>query len=103
MYPMPTQDMLMQHVGQHFQLWTTADQPIDIELLEVVEGIPMSPEYQCFSAHFALPIGHDLPQALFRLSHPEDEEGWLLLMTPGLPCRDGRKVLHASFHNDSPA
>jgi hypothetical protein len=102
MYPMPTQEMLMQSSGQRFQLWIAPDRALDIELIEVAEGIPMTPQYQCFSAQFALPLGHDLPQAVFRVSRP-DEDGWLLLMTPGLPCRDGRKVLHACFHTEKPA
>lgn len=102
MYPMPTQEMLMQSSGQRFQLWIAPDHALDIELIEVAEGIPMTPQYQCFSAQFALPLGHDLPQAVFRVSRP-GEDGWLLLMTPGLPCRDGRKVLHACFHTEKPA
>ncbi|MCE3025389.1 hypothetical protein [Salinicola sp. DM10] len=101
MYSMPTQEMLMQNAGQHFQLWISPDRALDVELIEVSEGIPMTPRHQCFSAHFALPVGHELPQAVFRVSH-QNEEGWLLLMTPGLPCRDGRKVLHASFHSEKP-
>lgn len=96
---MPTQAMLQQNAGQTFQLWIAPDQALDVELLEVIEGIPMTPRHQCFSAHFALPIGHALPQAVFRVSH-QDEDGWLLLLTPGLPCRDGRQVLQASFHTD---
>ncbi|WP_159970179.1 hypothetical protein [Pseudomonas sp. 8Z] len=96
---MPTQEMLTQHAGQTFQLWITPEQALDIELIDVVAGVPMTPQFQCFSAVFALPSGYDLPQAVFRVSR-QDEEGWLLLMTPGLPCRDGRKVLHTSLHTD---
>ncbi|AQZ35150.1 hypothetical protein BHQ29_18980 [Pseudomonas sp. LPH1] len=102
MYMMPTQEVLQQNSGQTFQLWISPDQALDIELLEVIEGIPMTTRHQCFSAHFALPLGHVLPQAVFRVSHQNDE-GWLLLMTPGLPCRDGRHVLQASIHNEKVA
>lgn len=99
MYPMPTQEALQRATGTTFQLWIAPDQALDVELLEVLDGIAMTPRHQCFSAHFALPAGCTLPQALFRLA-PPGEEGWLLLMTPGLPCSDGRWVLQASFHMD---
>ena len=37
MYPMPTQEMLMQSSGQRFQLWIAPDRALDIELIEVAE------------------------------------------------------------------
>ncbi|GBL57288.1 hypothetical protein SAMN05216577_11590 [Pseudomonas citronellolis] len=102
MYPMPTREALQQATGKTFQLWIDAAQTIDVELLEVIDGIAMSPGYQCFSAHFALPSGLRAEQAVFRVSPPGDE-GWLLLMSPSLPDEHGRQVLQAVFHMENPA
>lgn len=98
MYPMPTQQGLQQAQDSRFQLWIAPDQALDVELIEVLSGNPMSNEYESFSAAFALPEQWDLPQALYRLS-PPDEEGWLLLLTPVQPAADRRAVLQAVFHS----
>lgn len=98
MYAMPTQQGLQQARGSHFQLWIAQDQALDVELIDVLIGRPMSPEHENFSASFALPAQWDLPQELYRLSAP-GEEGWLLLMTPVQPAPDGRAVLQAVVHS----
>ncbi|MFV3330876.1 DUF6916 family protein [Pseudomonas sp. NY15437] len=97
MYSMPTQQDLQQAQGTLFQLWVAPDQALDVELIEVLVGNPMSAEYESFSAAFALPVQWDLPQAVYRLS-PPGEEGWLLLLTPVQPAADRRAVLQAVFH-----
>ncbi|MFV3307727.1 DUF6916 family protein [Pseudomonas sp. NY15181] len=101
MLPMPTQQALEQAKGMTFDLWVTPEQRFDVELLTVTEGIAMTPRHQCFCADFALPEGTWLPQALFRLALP-GEDGWLVLMAPGLPDEQGRNVLQAVFHMDKP-
>lgn len=102
MIAMPSQDQLTQAQGSHFTLWIDAEQTLDVELLEVLPGVPMSARHECFSAFFGLPLGSALPQGSYRLA-PFDEEGWLLLMTPGRPEADGRPVLQAVFHMEKPA
>jgi len=98
MYPMPTQQGLQHAQGSSFQLWISPEQALDVELIEVLVGNPMSAEYESFSADFALPEQWDLPQALYRLS-PPGEEGWLLLLTPVQPAADRRAVLQAVFQS----
>lgn len=102
MITMPSQEQLVQAQGSHFTLWIDAGQALDVELLGVLPGVPMSSRHECFSAHFGLPLGIALPQGSYRLAS-SDEEGWLLLMTPCRPEADGRHVLQAVFHMEKPA
>ncbi|TBU72810.1 hypothetical protein DNK06_13465 [Pseudomonas daroniae] len=101
MYPMPTLERLAQSRNTCFQLWIAPERALDVELLQVAEGQPMTPEHQTFSAFFALPEGSLLPQAVYRLS-AHGEEGWPVLMTPAAPEADGRPVLQAVFHWKKP-
>lgn len=102
MYPMPSHALLAEAVGQSFHLWLSPDRVLPIELLGVEEGIAMTPRHHCFHAHFALPAPCSLPQDVYRLGRP-GEEGWALLLTPGMPAEDGRHVVQAVFHTDRPA
>lgn len=102
MIAMPTQDQLNQAKGSCFTLSVGTEQALDVELLEVAPGVPMSSRHECFSVCFGLPQGVALPQGTYRVA-PPDEEGWLLLMTPCRPEGDGRHVLQAVFHMEKPA
>lgn len=99
---MPSYSLLLETVGQPFNLWLSSDQVLPIELLGVEEGIAMTPRHRCCHAHFALPAPCSLPQAVYRLSRTQGE-CWELQLTPGIPCSDGRHVLQAVFHIDRPA
>lgn len=102
MTAMPSQDQLIQAQGAHFTLWVDAEHVLDVELLEVLPGAPMSSRHECFSAFFGLPPGIALPQNSYRLAPSGEEEGWLLLLTPSPPEADGRHVLQAVFHMEKP-
>nr|WP_165670124.1 hypothetical protein [Pseudomonas otitidis] len=99
---MPSFALLSAAVGQLFHLWLSPEQVLAIELIGVEEGIAMTPRHCCYHAHFALPSPYSLPQEVYRVGRP-GEDGWALLLTPGMPTSDGRHVLQAVFHTDRPA
>lgn len=68
----------------------------EVEMIDVYEGIAMNARYQCYSAQFALPLGLQLPQAVYAVHDGQDE--WPLLLTPVMPGEDGRSRMEAVFH-----
>jgi len=86
-----------------FVLQVGADQGLKVSLLDVREGVAMNRRYECYSLALALPLGVQLPQAVFNLYGPGREQPWALMMSPVLPEPDGRHVLEAVIHRDRPA
>lgn len=81
-----------------FVLQVGPDQGIKVSLIAVSEGVAMNQDYECYSLAVALPLGVNLPQAVFNLFGPGREQPWSLLMTPVIPEPDGRHVLEAVIH-----
>jgi len=86
-----------------FVLQIAADQGLKVSVLDVREGVAMNRNYECYSLALALPLGVQLPQAVFNLYGPGREQPWVLMMSPVKPEPDGRHVLEAIIHRDRPA
>lgn len=97
--PIPTREELQGADPEGFVLQITPEQGLKVSLLQVREGLPMTPDYDCYSLLIALPQGVRLPQATFNLFGPGREQPWMLLMSPVKPEPDGRHVLEAVIHS----
>jgi len=86
-----------------FVLQIAADQGLKVSVLDVREGVAMNRNYECYSLALALPLGVQLPQAVFNLYGPGREQPWVLMMSPVMREPDGRHVLEAIIHRDRPA
>ncbi|MCE1113823.1 MULTISPECIES: DUF6916 family protein [Pseudomonas] len=95
----PTREDLQQADPEGFLLQITPERALKVSLLQVREGLPMTPDYDCYSLLIALPLGVQLPQAVFNLFGPGREQPWMLLMSPVKPEPDGRHVLEAVIHS----
>lgn len=97
---LPSLERLRDEIGQTY--WLTAPTGVRIagELRGARAGVPMNERYCCYSAHFALPPGVQLPQALYTVQC--GDESWSLLLVPVGPGADGRALLEAVFHYPYP-
>lgn len=98
-FPIPTREDLQDADPEGFVLQVTPEQGLKVSLLQIREGLPMTPDYDCYSLLFALPVGVHLPQAVFNLFGPGRTQPWMLLMSPVKPEPDGRHVLEAVIHS----
>jgi hypothetical protein len=79
------------------------------QLIDVYEGIAMNARYVSYSMQLALPLGVNLPQAVYAVRAGSAAQGvdevnsasteeWPLLLTPILSGEDGRARMEAVFH-----
>ncbi len=98
---MPSYARLQARMNTTFAVRNAEGFGVEVEMTDVYEGIAMNARYQCYSAQFALPLGLQLPQAVYAVHDGQDE--WPLLLTPVMPGEDGRSRMEAVFHVRSQA
>lgn len=98
----PAFERLRADLGRHYGLAAPSGERFAAELHTAAAGVPMSPDYCCYAARFALPPGVQLPQALYMYTVHAGADAWSLLLTPVGPCSDGRALLEAVFHYPIP-
>jgi hypothetical protein len=99
MHPLPEREYFANAAGVTFMLQRGSDQAVEIELQQVDQRVPMNARFECFSLLFLVPAGISLPQAVYRLTSPENE-AFDLLLAPVRPDVDGRPCMEAVIHRE---
>lgn len=97
MTEIPTRAELAASLDGAFTFSGEGDWAVAAKLVEVLDGVPMDANYDCYSAVFELSPGVSLPQNVYRVTSPAGS-AWDILVTPYRPTADGKSVMGAVFH-----
>ncbi|KAF0812131.1 hypothetical protein IGB42_03408 [Andreprevotia sp. IGB-42] len=98
MTAIPSFTDLQQSLEQNWHLSWEGHGGVDVQLVEVNEGVAMNRRFECYSAVFRQPAGLQLPQYTYLLHSPAKMQ-WPVMLTPIGPDEDGEHhLLQAVFH-----